>query len=749
MEDSLFSTIIILIVLKQPKIFLVQHFHIRFFTTQGTIPDDESQTAGTKNHDVPTPPNTSHKSQSPSKGAPKYFTQEDGISEEASNTVARTNKVPAVLTQIGTANTEVGVQAVPPVVAARVVPAANPKANTDQRKPPPTYTKVVVSLLEEDLDYRKHQRSVEKNLGSALNGQTYVNAEFVQALSLNVSTSFTQLMTKVYIEEVVYSISDQEQEKKILLSMFGPIRCQIDVMDYKMKSKWDNVQSLLWHVHGEREVGDTNPCLYGCNVVNYVTIQKYMVVYQEILLWYMENVKYPQRLKKWIRFLKLPYTGSFGFQDVMQTIEDLVLMEQRYLVAQSQFLDKEYKGFRCDDHLYIYPPPGSGVDTKCPHVRFDLHPKPKEILKGSLEMPDVGHIHRSLEILIHFRYLPESRKIFTPLTEPLVEMLVDQLDEIFTAKLEVVFLSQTGVQNIDENFGKEGNEVYLSGVFKHLEGSSNFKYHTLLDFETWECFEDSKTDLQNFKQSQTGPYAAGWVMFTSKPTWLVQYRTKDMVVPPPQDNGSDKVEDNANKSNQGNNKDGNLDKEGNNNGDNVSDPMQKKGSKCDQGNNKDGNLDNGGDDISDPRQNKGNKSDEGNNKDGTSDNNGNLKPKVKPTSLKGAKSSLVRDLEFTPKYWTHIGWGFAWHDIKVMLKDPDPEILYPIYGIGQKVVYIGYTNHIGLSGKVQRNNKENLLGDEDSNSSSDSNNMSDTDKGSVYDPVVIGNSESKEDDECS
>eukprot|EP00536_Pseudo-nitzschia_multiseries_P016256 jgi/Psemu1/45470/gm1.45470_g len=418
-----------------------------------------------------------------------------------------------------------------------------------------------------------------------------------------------------------------------------------------------------------------------------------------------------------------------------------------------------------------------------------------------------------LPILIPYSYLPESRKIFTPLTEPLVEMLVDQSDELFTAKLEVVFLSRTGVQNINEHFGKEGNEMYLSGVFKPLEGS-NFKYHTFLDFETWECFKDSKADLQNFKKSQTGPYVAGWVMFTSK--------RKDMV-PTIHDDGSDKVEDNVNKSDQGNDEDGegNKSDQGNDkdgtldNCDDVSDPRQEKGSKSDQGNGKDGNLDNDGDNVSDSRQDKGNKSDEGNNKDGTWDKDCNLKPKAKPTTSKGTKSSLVRDLEFAPKDWSHIGRDFAFLEIKVMLKDPDLEILYPIYRIGQKVVYIGDINRIGLvdryvserhkdydaypgyklffqlddgmdeyewfpffevshvseqdcpinrisdlvqcysekhgrnSGKTQRNNAEgNLVGDKNFNSSSDLNNMPDNNKGSVYDPVVDRDSESKEEDEC-
>eukprot|EP00536_Pseudo-nitzschia_multiseries_P006802 jgi/Psemu1/16150/gm1.16150_g len=93
-----------------------------------------------------------------------------------------------------------------------------------------------------------------------------------------------------------------------------------------------------------------------------------------------------------------------------------------------------------------------------------------------------------------------------------------------------------------------------------------------------------------------------------------------------------------------------------------------------------------------------------------------------------------------------------------MLKDPDPEILYPIYQIGQKVVYVGDLSRIGLvdayvseqykdrdaypSGEAQRKKKGKLLEDENSESSSDS------DQVSVYDPSNGGHSDSEEDNKC-
>eukprot|EP00536_Pseudo-nitzschia_multiseries_P005884 jgi/Psemu1/13915/gm1.13915_g len=333
-----------------------------------SIPDNDSQAARTKNHDVPPPPKKSLRSPPPSQGSPKYITQEDDhVSDKSSQKATRTNvevgapaaattnKVPAVCTPevLGSISDDIS--------------NAVQKANAE---------------VEEDLDYRKHRRSVEKNLGSALNGQTYANKEFVKALrSLDVSTSFTQLMTTVYIVSKIIqsepmpsfrkklstpSLAKKKRKKKeSLLSRFGPIPCQIDVMDYEMKKKWDNFQSLLQHVHGEREVVDTKPRLYGHNVVNY------------ILVWYMENVDYPPAPEK---------------------------MEQG---------------------LWFY--------TK----------------------RDDGSSH-------------DSRKY--------IAVMKQFLDDLI-ANLEAVFLSCTGVQNIDEHFGKEGNKVHLNGVFKHLNGTK-FKYHT-------------------------------------------------------------------------------------------------------------------------------------------------------------------------------------------------------------------------------------------------------------------------------
>eukprot|EP00536_Pseudo-nitzschia_multiseries_P008203 jgi/Psemu1/19881/gm1.19881_g len=71
-------------------------------------------------------------------------------------------------------------------------------------------------------------------------------------------------------------------------------------------------------------------------------------------------------------------------------------------------------------------------------------------------------------------------KIFTPLTPSLTKKLVEHEEDLLKANLEVVFLSRTKAQNM------EGNDLYLSGVVKHLK-CSNFLY-TMLDLESWDCF---------------------------------------------------------------------------------------------------------------------------------------------------------------------------------------------------------------------------------------------------------------------
>eukprot|EP00536_Pseudo-nitzschia_multiseries_P007856 jgi/Psemu1/18935/gm1.18935_g len=217
-------------------------------------------------------------------------------------------------------------------------PASNSKNEGNNAKkgrleyPPPN------TPAKHDGDQRKHRMSVENNLKAALRNESYATDEFLRNLSLEVTTCFSALTTKVYL---VSSIIESEptpdfrkttsttsrSEKKgrgkkkksdNTLSDLGPIPRQIDVMvnlflsevdnsvtgvlelltrkqisnqfkDYNLNNKWLNFESLLGNV--EEEIGRAS--LYGRNVVNYATIKKYMLFYREILVWYMKNVQYP------------------------------------------------------------------------------------------------------------------------------------------------------------------------------------------------------------------------------------------------------------------------------------------------------------------------------------------------------------------------------------------------------------------------------------------------------------------------
>eukprot|EP00536_Pseudo-nitzschia_multiseries_P012219 jgi/Psemu1/31303/gm1.31303_g len=206
------------------------------------------------------------------------------------------------------------------------------QAETSNLKPALAYSLAIRSTVQDDVDHQKHRTSIEKNLQLALNGQTYASAEFVKALSFKFATYFTQLMTKVFIVSKIIqseprpdftkklstkSLTKKKGKKKTeekennrrdgqfflykevdngvtgVLGLLEKKEISNGLKDYDMKNKWDNFESLLRNVHGETVGGDTNNSLYEHNVVNYITMKKYLTMYWEILLWYMENVEYP------------------------------------------------------------------------------------------------------------------------------------------------------------------------------------------------------------------------------------------------------------------------------------------------------------------------------------------------------------------------------------------------------------------------------------------------------------------------
>eukprot|EP00536_Pseudo-nitzschia_multiseries_P010300 jgi/Psemu1/25531/gm1.25531_g len=111
------------------------------------------------------------------------------------------------------------------------------------------------------------------------------------------------------------------------------------------------------------EVGDARPCLYGCNLVNYKKIKRYMVVYREIIVWYMENVEYPpapEKMDQGLCFYTTCDNGSSrGSQDhvavMKQFLDDFIVKAAlRVLMIQSYnqtSLNKKYFKSNCVECL--------------------------------------------------------------------------------------------------------------------------------------------------------------------------------------------------------------------------------------------------------------------------------------------------------------------------------------------------------------------------------------------------------------
>eukprot|EP00536_Pseudo-nitzschia_multiseries_P009020 jgi/Psemu1/22160/gm1.22160_g len=377
-------------------------------------PEDDSQSAGTKNHGVPLPPKKSHNSQTPSTGAPKYISQDNDVPEKVSKIAARTNKVPVVPTQVlGTVSDEFSDTA--------------PKPDA-----------------EVNFDYQNHWRSAKKNLGSALMNPCPI------------------------LGRVVYSISNEEKEeekKKSLLGTFCPTPCQIDVMVNFFLYETDN------SVAGKLEL--------------LITIKKYMLLYQEILVWYMDNVKYPPAPEKmdqglWF-YTKRDNSSSHGSQDNVAVMKQFLDGLMAKLTLRNLFILGA---------MVVY---GEQLVEQGFHQEGGNMPSTGQFVLHYKDLvTNLCHIHFDFDkniVTLSSLQLAKARFVWHP--RPLAETLVELSDKLFSKKLEGVFLSLVDVQNMDQHFGKEGNKVYLSGVFKHLKGT-NFKYHTFSDFKSWDCFKKTK-----------------------------------------------------------------------------------------------------------------------------------------------------------------------------------------------------------------------------------------------------------------
>eukprot|EP00536_Pseudo-nitzschia_multiseries_P016366 jgi/Psemu1/45923/gm1.45923_g len=149
-----------------------------------------------------------------------------------------------------------------------------------------------------------------------------------------------------------------------------------------------------------------------------------------------------------------------------------------------------------------------------------------------------------LSKLTLYRYLPESGNIFTPLTPSLAKKLVEWEKDVLKANLQVLFLSRTS------RLHTEGTDLYLSGVFKHLEGS-NCLYYTLSDLESWDCFFDSKEEMLGAR----GWYSHGWLGGNDAKVpakfFMLELLPHDDDGKPPEDKGNESDEGNMDKNGNG------------------------------------------------------------------------------------------------------------------------------------------------------------------------------------------------------
>eukprot|EP00536_Pseudo-nitzschia_multiseries_P004833 jgi/Psemu1/10991/gm1.10991_g len=543
---------------------------------------------------------------------------------------------------------------------------ANPHSNGDRnnekkgrlKDPSPN------NPLKDDDNQQKHRRSVEDNLKLALRNQSYATDEFVRALSLEVTTCFTALTAKVYLVSRIIESKPRPNFRKTMSTMstskkkkrgkkkkfntpfsaLGPIPRQIDVMvnfflyevdngvtgelelltrkqkserlkDYNMNNKWVNFESLLRDVHNEIGGGDTTSSLYGRNVVNYATIKKYMIMYREILVWYMENVQYPpgpdntskglwfhtkcqngspahdskqyvhamknfldglmaksslpislshsynqvdldkhfklQRdtnipktgqvllplhsplvfhyvlnykdtvsdyynshfefdkklcntitMQTWHRkdrsgtfhryqrnhlfVLKVNDNGCFGYEHVMETIEDLVLTKRSFLggAVFPKLSDEDLAYYQRNDHLYIYPLAVDLSKTQFAHDNFEDTPEP--LVTGILELSGLKAKHNNQTCGTQFlQYDVNSQQ------EVDRRIFMEHIPYVFRE----IFLPARNGYKLEKSDNLSSSNLLVQFLDNNV--GSDFVFHQLSDFETWDSFKTSKDHLQN------------------------------------------------------------------------------------------------------------------------------------------------------------------------------------------------------------------------------------------------------------
>eukprot|EP00536_Pseudo-nitzschia_multiseries_P014803 jgi/Psemu1/40188/gm1.40188_g len=250
------------------------------------------------------------------------------------------------------------------------------------------------------------------------------------------------------------------------------------------------------------------------------------------------------------KVLKATDNGCFGYEHVMETMGDLVFTERRFLrgAMVPKLSEEDLAYYQRNDQLYIYPLAGGLSKTKFAHVKFE--DKPEQLVTGILELsgwkakhnnqtcvtrflqydvnsqqevhqqifmehipymfreifvidPQVVERYTWVQELILYSYLPEMGTIFTPLTEKLAGYLLEKSYDLLLANLLVEFLNDNAVNNYGRGTGE------LNPAFNHLQGC-DFVFHQLLDFETWDCFKTSKSDVKQFNESKNG-YQSGFI----------------------------------------------------------------------------------------------------------------------------------------------------------------------------------------------------------------------------------------------
>eukprot|EP00536_Pseudo-nitzschia_multiseries_P013105 jgi/Psemu1/34196/gm1.34196_g len=448
------------------------------------------------------------------------------------------------------------------------------------------------------------------------------------------------------------------------------------------------------------------------------------------------------------KVLKVTDNGCFHYDHVMETIEDLVSIERRFLAGAMlrELSDENVAYFQRMDRLYIYPTAGVLSMTQFAHVNFE--DTPEQLVTGILELSGLDDKHNNetcvtrflqydvnsqqeghqrifmeqipyvfckifvidqevverytwVEELILYSYLPEMITIFTPLTEKLAGYLLEKSDDLSSANLLVKFLDD----NVVNNYGKGTGE--LNPAFNYLQGC-DFVFHKVTDFETWNCFKTSKGDIKKWNQSQNG------YQINKKLDHCQQGTNEERVDNPSKPSGIDRSKGDSNNA-------------GTSDGGQVTQrPTKTKG----RTNNKCGSTD------------------EGN----TIENRKELPVSARP---------LIRGLVKVPKYPLRsrnapYSYGFLRMSVNVVLKEDDPEIMYPIYEIKEQVRYAArgqFLARIGECGEVLQSNYESMTSSSDDSSSDDltSSDSESTEKVSeeYYTPTSSSSDETKDNDSTS